>query len=296
MKRACCFRSTKACEKERHAKRIRPNEKKFLRMNKRLLLLSTLIICLFSAGYSQKWKLTRYEVHFGIGTTNVFGDIGGTMDKNNLWGIKDIRINETGLSLYGGARYKIAIDQSIKFNLIYGMAKGSDANSKNGEGRGFSYSTTIFEPSVQYEYYFISEDRRNRPSNLYNRTGMLNNYTKMGLYVFGGVGGVLFNPKLSYSIRQPSTEYPYYETTSGYGKFAIVLPIGIGFKYGIDRFWSLGFEFGRRIALTDYLDGFSSKFSKSNDTYYFGMFHAIYKLETDRKGRPVFLKKLGWIK
>jgi len=262
-------------------------------MNKRVVLTISLIICLISAGYSQKWKLTRHEVHFGIGTTNVFGDIGGTMDKNNLWGIKDIRLNETGPSFYGGYRYKITNNQAFKFNLIYGIANGNDAKSKNETDRGFSFSTKMFEPSVQYEYYLIAEDRRNRPSTLYDRRRMLNNYSKMCLYLFGGVGGVLFSPKLSYSKRAPEAGV---ETVSGYSKFAVVLPFGVGFKYGIDKFWSLGFEFGRRIALTDYLDGFSSKYSKSNDTYYFGMFHAVYKLETDRFGRPIFLRKLGLIK
>lgn len=285
----CCFQHTKTHEKKQHASYKLTIKSKVFRMDKRLIVSIWLIICLFSAAYSQKWKLTRYEVHFGIGTTNVFGDIGGTMDKNNLWGIKDIRINETGPSFYGGVRYKIFDNQAFKFNLIYGIAKGNDIKSRNEADRGFSFSTTIFEPSVQYEYYFIAEDLRNKPSTLYNRRRMLNNYSKMGLYIFGGVGGVLFNPKLSWRPERPPK--PDIETVSGYSKFTLVLPFGVGFKYGIDQFWSLGFEFGRRIALTDYLDGFSSKFSKSNDTYYFGMFHAVYKLETDRYGVPIFLRR-----
>ena len=259
-------------------------------MNKRVVLSIVLIICFFSAGYSQKWKRSRYEGHFGIGTTNVFGDIGGTMDKNNLWGIKDIRINETGLSLYGGFRYKLADAQSIKYNLIFGTAKGSDINARNGEDRGFKYSTFIIEASAQYEYYLIVEDRRNKPSNLFNRSRMINDYTKMGLYVFGGLGGIFFDPKITYTGRTPDAS----ETVSGYSKFGVVFPFGVGVKYSIDKFWSMGFEFGRRFTLTDYLDGMSSSYSKHNDTYYFGMFHAIYKFKTDRKGLPEFIHKFGF--
>lgn len=252
-------------------------------MNKRLVLL--LVIALASASaFGQKWKLTRYEAHFGIGTTNVFGDIGGAADKNNLYGLKDLRIKETGLSFYAGARYKLTYDMAIKLNLIYGFANGSDAGSINA-AREFSYKTSFFEPSVQYEYYFISDYNQNRNvSALYNRRGMINDYKTITAYGFVGVGGVFFNPKISMNpTKDNHLEYNYF---SSYSKISAVFPIGLGLKYVIDRYWSLGFELGRRFTLTDYLDGLSTKFSKSNDTYYFGVFHAIYKLETDRYGTP----------
>jgi hypothetical protein len=256
-------------------------------MNKRLTIL-LLMIAICINGYSQKWKLTRYEAHFGLGTLNVFGDIGGTADKNNLFGLKDIRIKETGLSFYTGARYKINPDMALKLNFIYGFTKGSDVGSKNEVGRNFSYKTSLFEPSVQYEYYFIKEDKPNSAAILYNRRGMMNNFAVITAYGFIGVGGVLFSPKVNFTGRPPLDKI---ETVSGYGKFAPVIPIGIGAKMALDKFWSIGFEFGRRIVFSDYLDGLSTTFSKSNDTYYFGTFHAIYKLETDRYGVPLIFKK-----
>jgi hypothetical protein len=51
----------------------------------------------------------------------------------------------------------------------------------------------------------------------------------------------------------------------------------------------LGFEFGRRIVFSDYIDGISTKWSKANDAYYFGLFQVTYKLNTNRKGIPEFL-------
>lgn len=256
-------------------------------MNKRLILL--LVISAFSlSAFSQKWKLTRYEAHFGLGTTNVFGDIGGAADKNNLYGLKDIRIKETGLSIYAGARYKLTYNQAIKLNLIYGFANGSDAGSKNPE-RNFSFKTSFFEPSVQYEYYFIGDYDQNRNTAfLYNRRGMVNDYRTWTAYGFLGVGGLIFNPKLSFNGSPSNPNMNYF---SGYSKATVVIPFGLGVKYVVDRYWSIGFELGRRITFTDYLDGMSSKFSHSNDTYYFGVFHAIYKLETDRYGTPLIFKR-----
>lgn len=255
-------------------------------MNRHLAALLLVFLVFFSSVYGQKWKLTRYEVHFGLGTTNVFGDIGGTADKNNLFGLKDIKIKETGLSLYAGARYKLTSDMALKLNLIYGFANGSDAESKNTV-RNYSFRTSFFEPSVQYEYYFIGDYRYNTSAALYNRRGMLNDYKTFTAYVFAGVGGVFFNPKINFNGSQPIPQ----ETVTGYSKISAVIPVGLGVKYVIDQYWSVGFEFGRRFAFTDFLDGISSTFSKSNDTYYFGMFHAIYKLETDRYGVPLIFKR-----
>lgn len=247
-----------------------------------------LVIVLMSitlTGFSQRWKLKRYEVSFGIGSTNIYGDIGGTADANNLYGLKDIRINETRYAIYAGARYKIQKDWALKFNLIYGQGVGDDANSKNAEYRGYTFKTSIIEPSFQLEYSFLSEERKISSAKLYSRKGMVNTFTIFSAYGFAGVGGVIFNPKLDLHGKTPASV----ETISGYGKFSVAFPIGLGVKYAIDKNWSLGFEFGRRFCLSDYVDGIHTTFSKANDTYYFGLFQAIYKLNTDRRGIPEFL-------
>jgi len=66
-------------------------------------------------------------------------------------------------------------------------------------------------------------------------------------------------------------------------------------KYGLTPDWNIGFELGGRFTLTDYLDAFTSQWSKANDFYYFATFHIIYKLDTSRKGWPVLSKnRLGY--
>lgn len=237
-------------------------------------------------GFSQRWKLKRYELAFGIGSTNIYGDIGGSIDANNLYGLKDIRINETRYSIYGGMRYKLQKDLSVKLNLVYGKGVSSDLKSRN-EVRGYSFQTSLFEPSVQFEYSFLSDERKTSFSKLYSRRGMVNNFTILSAYGFAGFGGVFFNPAIDLNGRNSVQG----ETISGYGKTSLVLPVGLGIKYAIDKNWSLGFELGRRITFSDYLDGISTRWSKANDTYYFGLFQAIYKLNTNRQGIPEFLVK-----
>lgn len=256
-------------------------------MSKPLTTFLLVVIFGTASGFAQKWKLSRHEVHFGIGTINVFGDIGGTASTNNMWGLKDIRLNETGISLYGGARYKLSPKMALKMNLIYGIAKGSDVGSRNEE-RAFSYKTSIFEPSIQYEYYFLKEDRENRGASLYNRRGQINNFNILAAYGFIGLGGVMLKPEFSYSGRQPNDAI---EKTDGYGSFSAAIPVGVGIKTTINKNWAFGIEIGRRIVFSDYLDGFSTSFSTHNDTYYFGMLHAIYRLESDRYGRLLLFKR-----
>jgi len=254
-------------------------------MNKRQLfcILLTLVIMPVSS-YAQKWKLKRYEAIFSICTSHFYGDIGGTADAKNAYGFKDIQLQYTRPSFALGARYKLTGDMALKMNLIYGFIGGKDIKSRN-EIRNYSFSSTIFEPSFQFEYYLLPESRPAGSSAIFNRKGMVNNYSKIYLYVFGGVGGVFFNPKL----KDEGIEI----TSDNLSKFGIAFPIGVGMKYIIDSNWSLGAEFGRRFTTTDNIDGYNPSIeqNKHGDLYDFGMFSAIYKISTDRRGKPILGSK-----
>lgn len=252
---------------------------------KRYLLFSLLSVFFVCSSQGQRWKLMRYEAIVGLGTTNIFGDIGGTPDDGNLFGLKDFKLNETRPSAFLGIRYKLFQDQAIRLNIIYGMGAGDDAESRNPD-RGYSYSTMIIEPSLQYEYYFIPEERKFRSAALFNRRGMINNYSRLAAYAFAGVGGVMFMPTFG---GTPSTT-----AELGENGFAVAFPAGIGAKYSINSELSIGIEAGGRYVLSDYLDGVTTQFSNANDVYYFGLVNLVYKLRTNRNGVPViFTKKPG---
>jgi Domain of unknown function (DUF6089) len=229
--------------------------------------------------HAQQWKLRRYEATFGLGTTNFYGDIGGTADDNNALGFKDIQLAYTRPSVALGLRYKLTGDMAVKMNLIYAIAAGNDLESRN-DARNFAFRTTIFEPSFQFEYYIIPEGRSLSSAAMFNRRGMINNYSKIYAYVFGGVGGVFFKTK-----PLEGFEDRYVDNFSNFG---LVFPVGAGLKYTIDSRWSMGFEFGRRFTTTDYIDGYTSPFSDHKDVYDFAVLNAIFKVKSDRRGRPMF--------
>lgn len=152
------------------------------------------------SGLAQKWKLTRYEVMIGIGTSNYFGDIGGTADKSNLFGIKDISLLRTRPSLYVAARYKIEHDKAVKFSVTFGWLNGTDKGSRN-EIRNYSFNTYVSEQTLQFEYSFVAEDKRRYSFALFNRRGMMNNYSRINVYGFLGVGGLYCIPYFKGNYR-----------------------------------------------------------------------------------------------
>ncbi len=243
----------------------------------------TLIFLLVSVSITvdaQRWKLRRYEISAGIAATNFYSDVGKSVtDQNFINSFTTIQLVSTRPSFTASFRYKVAGDMAAKFNLSYGFLHGRDAG--NLDNRNYVMSTTIFEPSVVFEYYLLPEGRTFSSAALFNRRGMVNNYSKVYIYVFGGAGGAIYNAKAKEAIDFD----PRFEPGTG---FIPVFPVGAGLKYSIDSQWSFGFEFGRRFTLSDKLDGITTESSENYDIYDFAVFKAIYKVRTDRRGRPIF--------
>ena len=233
---------------------------------------------------AQKWKLRRYEGLFGVGFLNYFGDIGGAPTSENWLGIKDLSIKDTRPSFYLGARYKIRPNIAVKMNLMYGYITGDDEGGKNSD-RGYKFSTSLFEPSFQAEYSLISEEQRRRTSAMFNKRGMMNNYSQINVYLYAGIGAVFFNPKVNEAMQAS----PNYDPN--HSKIGIVFPAGVGVKYVISQKWSVGAEFGVRLTTSDYLDGYTSPYSKANDLYYFGNIQGIYRIKTSREGFPIIFSR-----
>ena len=238
--------------------------------------------------FAQKWKLTRYEASFGVGFANYFGDVGGTPEVNNWYGIRDYSITGTRPSIIGDVRYKVLQNVAIKLHLGFIMLGGSDAGSKNAtrglDGKGFSFNTIGLEHTIQGEYAFLAEERRVKSYAMFNRQGMLNNYSRISMYVFGGVGGLGFKPFFNGKPDDwdiPSTGFNY----------ALVFPLGIGAKYIIDNTSAINIEFGGRYILGDNVDGIlpgpSNHSNNFNDIYYFASASYIYRIKTSRRGLPV---------
>ncbi len=248
------------------------------------IIVSILIISFVDPVNAQRWKLRRYEVGGGVGVTQIFGDIGGTISKENWFGLKDIKIDETRLVVPLFVRYKLDPLYALKVNTVLAFGNGTDTNSRNDRGR--SYKTMLFEFSAQAEYYFIPEERRYKSAAMFNRRGMLNNYMSFNAYGFLGVGGIYSKANVSFS----EDITPVDDIKSN--NIGICFPFGIGLKYTLDDRWFVNAELGYRYSVSDYIEGYRQiEDSKHNDVYYFLTFSVGYRLKTSRRRLPSFLDK-----
>lgn len=251
---------------------------------KRYIIL--IIVLLFSSliANAQLWKIKRYEVTAGVGTTQFFGDLGGYPVTENILGFRDISLKQTGFNISTGLRYRFLEDIALRVNFAYGYLKATDSfGSETFKVRGFEATTSIFEPTIIGEYYFIKNKTENSYIFSKGRGNVFRTFiSALDFYMFAGIGG------LSYKVKGNDALVANGMRTDG---FAMTFPIGLGTNYTLSTDFNLGLEIGGRYPKTDYLEGFTAQYSKYNDVYYFMNITLTYKIKTANNGLPAFIKK-----
>jgi hypothetical protein len=249
---------------------------------KRSLAVVILFCIVAQISNCQLWKQKKMEAVFGLGTTQFFGDIGGFTKTKDILGLKDISFMQTRYNVNLGLKYRILGNLNAKLSLTYGMLHATDQRGSN-ESRGLEAKTTIFEPALIGEYYFIKSKLEN--SYLFARgkgLSMKTLFSAVELYAFTGIGG------LSYNVKGNDKLVALGQKNSG---FTEVIPVGIGLNLLFKPEYNFGIEFGGRYSFSDYLDGYTSQYSGSNDVYYLFNFTFTYKIPTGSNGLPAFLTK-----
>jgi hypothetical protein len=254
---------------------------KFIAMRKLLIIL--ILLFLFSPGTdAQLWKLNRYEVSGGIGTTQLFGDIGGYSNDKNILGLRDLTLRNTGFNLNSGVKYRITEGISVRIGIASGLFHSSDIGGSYS-ARAFEEKTIFFEPSLTGQYCFIKNHKEN--SRLFIK-GEKRFFQKIlysfDLYTFTGFGGLMYkiipNGELS-------------ENTTATNGFTAVLPLGIGFSFVYSSKINFSAEYGARFTFSDNIDGFSSVHSTANDIYHIVNFIVSYKINTGKMGGGIMERR-----
>ncbi len=230
--------------------------------------------------YGQRWKLRRYEVDVYVAGITMHGDIG--------------KANEPFANMFNGFRPSLGITPrffiyervTVALDLAWAMYGGKD-DPESSHGRYYSFNSNAFVHGIRGEFYILGTEKRMFSGAVYNRRGMVNNYNKLYLYVYGGVSGVLSKTKikdLDNGGEEPVGN-PGYNNNAVY---SAVFPLGAGIKFSLDPRWSIGAELGYNFSLSDELDGYASEWSEYNDSYYNISVKAVYKIRSDKNGRPVF--------
>lgn len=257
-------------------------------MIKRLILVCMLVLVSAPFVSAQLWKMKRYEVMAGVGTSQFYGDVGGYTIGENALGIKDLTLRQTRFNVNGSFRYFITDAIAARLSLSYLILHATDERGNN-QDRGYEATTSLFEPALLGEYYFV----RNRERNSFlfqtyrgrSRNRIKDFFRSIDVYAMTGVGGAGFrvypNDRLEERWNAPGSEF----VNRG---FAAVIPLGVGAKLTFDPNILFGVEFMGRYAFSDYLDGYTSQWSQRNDVYHTFSFTFNYRIKTARNGLPSF--------
>ncbi len=236
---------------------------------KRNLLILLCILLLPAFVNAQRWKKTRYEVLLGLGTSNFMGELGGGYgDARHFFGVRDVDFATTRPVVDLGFRYKLYENLALRFNIVYATISAEDkySGSPGRQSRNLSFKSNVFETSTQFEVSIIKEPIGTRYQR--QRFKGLQKYG-VNVYLFVGIGYFHFNPKTKaddgvwYELQPLGTEgQGIIDSVSPrpprYKLWETCYPMGIGFKYSIDKSWSIGFEIGNRYTSTDYIDDAST--------------------------------------
>lgn len=280
---------------------------------------------------AQRWKSYRYDVVYGVGATNFLGDLGGA-NSIATHVLKDLNWSSTRQALSIGMRYRLNEYMAVRSNLCYGRAYGDDKKTTEPfrQNRNLSFASNIYEFNTNFEIAFMKEQvgRRYRLRGVHGRRGF-----ELHTYGFVGIGVFFFNPVTRDDAGSWIKLQPLHTEGQGlipsrkeYNRVALSMPVGIGFKYGLNRRYSIGIQYGLHYTLTDYIDDVSTTYvnpailvnqangelaanlanrslglfatstdpgqqrgdPKYNDAYMFAMVSLNYKLRTTRKNLPKF--------
>ena len=208
-------------------------------MNIKKLLFSLLFFCptLVSAQY--------LEVGLSSGFAQYFGDLQSQFDS---------RENHVVFGVL--ARYNRSRRLSFKAQFSQMTLSGKDTNQKSFDtfefNRNLSFQSKLYELAIQAEFNLTKFDIRDGKTT--------------APYLFAGLAAYFNNPKAELDGRwhdlQPlGTEGQTLESGSGkYSKINVGFPLGVGLKFSLSERINLGFEFGVRLTLSDYLDDVSGQY------------------------------------
>ena len=243
-----------------------------------------------------EYRRKRHEITFGAGASSCLTDVGGSdlsktdfeQDgfKNTFKSVYDIDLAKTNFTGNFSYIYNLASKLTFRLNAAISQISGDDAETQEyyRNNRRLNFNTFLGEVALMSEFIIINERTGNR-YNLKTPAGRylgVRNPLGLGIYVFGGVGGVYFNPVgfdrfidvngeivglgSKYNLRELRTEGQgtefdtLFARNSTYGPVAMCIPMGVGIKKAFNGNGGIKLEFGFRFTNTDYLDDVSGNY------------------------------------
>lgn len=198
--------------------------------------LFTVIFLIAGRSYAQKT-----EIGILLGGSYYYGDI-----------VNTVGIQSQAIHGAGGVFFRKHLSKKVCFrvNLMYARLGAADSNlTPSAEtnfqlNRNLAFYADVFEVSGVVEYNLIQDHNKGRR--------IKNRFIP---YVYGGIGAFYFEPKAIHPVTgKPISLRPLKLDGTSYSPIALAVPLGVGFRYYLNKNWQLGFDLGMRLTSTSHLD------------------------------------------
>lgn len=240
-------------------------------MNRILILFLFLIAC-FSEFYSQttnfnstkNWRRNKKEIVLNIGPTGFLGELGGKDAIGTAYSLADLDLKSTTMNIGISFRYRFKPFFATSSIIDIGQVKGDDKLTLEParNARNLNFKSTLFTAYQRLEFLFYFKESFGHKYNFKGVSGKKNHNEQ--IYFFAGVGLCYFNPMGNYNgqwvkLRPLHTEgQGFPNRPKEYSLVTPIIPVGLGFRMGIDRMWRVGLEFTYFKTFSDYIDDAST--------------------------------------
>lgn len=246
-------------------------------MNRKIYIVTLLLLSKFfiqnssaqGAGFKRlnEWKKYRKEITFQVGASAFLGDLGGLNKQGTQYSPADLELSLTRPAITIGYRYKITKNINWHSSFNYLLVAGNDNLTQDiyRNNRNLNFKSNIFELATRAEFSIF----KNKAGHRYSIRGSSSRFrgTTWELMGFIGIGGFYYNPK----GLQPGGGYvalrPLHTEGQGlpggpkqYSRFSVSIPVGIAFRYILNKYWCVGAEINYRKTFTDYIDDVSTTY------------------------------------
>lgn len=207
-----------------------------------------IFITAFCIPFSTAWG-QHFEVGLGGGSSNYFGDLAVYSSKGF---VDNMHMNVTGF-----VKYNLNPYLTLGLSASYARVSGADhyAEDEVKRSRNLSFRSPISELALRVDFNILGYDPYVFRS-------------PWSPYVFGGIAGFKFSPEAFYNgewvdLQPLGTEgqgLEAYPEKDFYKLTEIAVPMGVGVKFALSEFLTLGFEIGFRMTFTDYIDDVSTDY------------------------------------
>ncbi len=144
------------------------------------------------------------------------------------------------------------------------MLKGDDALTDEliRESRNLHFKSIIIEYQQRIEAIVLANEKFGNRYSLARHSKRMRNHNEQ-LYLFAGIGVAYYNPKAMYNgtwtkLRPLRTEGQGLDGgPAEYLPVTATIPMGIGFRWGLNRMWRMGIEATYVKTFSDYIDDVS---------------------------------------